>query len=421
MELRQFVKHFRFRHEDRHIVTLGPGTRINPLTNRAQLGTYGVDAYPTDADLYVKSHLANPQAVREWQGFEAFVSHKKVNNETKTSAGFRLSDGTDEYYWNGASWEVNTADWNTEAEVASNIPSFPATARKLQVVINLKTDDASVTPELTEVRVLYGALLDDEIEDMVIRSIEPALRNALRPITRFVEAMAADGTTISLWDGDGKTKFDGAYKILNVDAAFNHTDDPSHDADIYLSHTSKPSGEVDVVTLSETVGAGKLVWLRLKYEPVVSVRTSRDYYELEKLPELVIEDVAFLGAEFPTDDHVGNRDTATARVIPGPMQGDLVCTLAGFADKLVDAQRLSAAVDRYFGATPLVTSTGLDESYRLWLEDKFTYRGSPNAQDLHSWRKVFRVQHFCVWNRPPRDGYLVKRFKTTGNVVITVQ
>ena len=38
-----------------------------------------------------------------------------------TGAGYRLTDGTDEYWHNGASWEVNTTDWNTEEEVAAEI------------------------------------------------------------------------------------------------------------------------------------------------------------------------------------------------------------------------------------------------------------------------------------------------------------
>lgn len=421
MELRQFVKHFYFRDSDRSLLTLGTDTRVNPLTNRAQLQEDSNNEYPTSDDLYVKSRLTNPLAVREWQGFEAFIAHKKIYGETKTSAGFRLSDGTDEFYWNGSAWEVNTSDWNTEAEVSANISSFSVASRKLQVVVNLKTTDKTVTPELVEIRVLYGGVLDDEIEDIIVRTLLPALRG-LRPITRFVETMVVLSDTVDLWDSEGNTKFEGAYKIVDVDSAYNDTDDPDHLTDIYQSHTSKPSGEVDVVSLTTGVAAGKDVFLRLKYEPVVAVETSRDFYEIDMLPQLVIEDIAFVDAtEFPLDDHVGDRDTGTARVLPGPLQGDLLCSMVGMADKLVDVQRLGAAVSRYFGQTPLLTSTGLDESYRLWQVEDYDYRGSPNAQDVHTWRKVFRIQHFCVWNRPARDGNLVKRFKTTGNVIFTVE
>jgi hypothetical protein len=425
MELRKFIKLFTWHELDRERVVLGPDTRLNPETNRAQLGTYGEEDYPTADNLYVKSWVANPRAVRQWQGFEATVIHKRAGNDNaiKTSAAFRLSDGTSEYWWNGGAWVVSTASWNTEAEVAANISEFPATERKLQVVVNLKTTDPSVTPELVEVKVLYGALLDSEIEDMVERSLMPALR-ALRPITRVTLAKAGSDTSIEL----NTYKLDTDYRVVDVDAVFNHTDDPEHVVDLYESHTTRstPSdpwtdGTVDVITLNALVAAGKTVWLRLRYEPVVAVATSRDWYELEHVPALIIESVTYRGNKLGGEDHVGNKSDGSAWVIPAPRQGRLELTLRGVADKLIDAERLNHAVLGFFGDHPSLRSTGLDEPYRLWLVSEQEFRGRPNAEDVHEWRKTFRIENFRVWDQGAEPGYLVQRFLVRGSLDVVVE
>jgi len=413
MDLRDFIHHFTFTEADRAYVTLGTDTRLNPVTHRAQLGTYGVAAYPTDADLYVKTRLWNPEAVREWKGFEAYIVHKKIDNVVKTSAGFRLSDGTDQYWWNGAAWEVNTSDWNTEAEVATNISAFPATSRKLQVVVNLKTTDSSVTPELIEIRVLYGALLDSELEDMILRTVVRGLKN-VRAITRFDIEMATTGITIDL----NNFPLDTDYNIVGVDAAFNDTDDPDHNTDLLDSYNAGTK----VVTLTTPVTAGKTVWLRLEYKPEVAVQTSRDYIEVEHIPSLIIEDARLINATASAEeDHVGNRGDFSAVVLPAPIQGTLEFTLSAIADKVVDGLRLSAAVKRWFGDNPLIRSSGLDEAYSLHLVDEYEHRGTASEEDLFTWRATFRVERFCIWHRSSKAGHLVKEFKTTGDVEITVE
>ncbi len=423
MELRDFIKFFTFTEPDRSRVVLGTDTRLNPLTHRAQLKEDAAGEYPTADDLYVKTWVANPLAVREWRGFEADVIHKRIDNEQVTSAGFRLSDGTDEFYWDGASW-VTGVNWNTEIEVADHISAFPATSRKLQVIVNLKTTNKLVTPELVGIRVLYGALLDSEIEDMVLRSFVPLLRSAVRSVTRLIAAKNGSNNTVSMDD----YRLDGDYRVIDVDAVFNHTDDPDHNQDLYESHTTRSvpddprhDGTVDVITLNALVTAGKSLWLRLLVEPVVAIETSRDYYEVAHLPCLVIENISFLGAVLrKTEDYVGNKGSGLARILPGPRQGTLEISLAGITDKIVDGMRLSSAVSRFFGERPLISSTGLDERYRLRLVDPHGSSSSPNAEDIRTWRKVFRIENFCTWERAAEDGFLVRHLKFRGSLQVTI-
>jgi len=423
VELRSFIKLFTWEESDRSRVVLGPNTRLNPDTNRAQLGSYDSAIYPTDADLYVKSWVANPGEVREWQGFEATILHKTANGVQVTGEGFRLSDGTNEYWWNGASWAIDVANWNTEAEVAANISSFPVVARKLQVVVNLSTTDETQTPELVEIKVLFGALLDSELEDLLIRSLVPAIRAGVRPVMRFV--LTATGTD----QIDMKQfKLDGDYRVVDVDAVFNHSDDSSHEADLYLSHTvrSDPTdswvnGQVDTITLSASVSVGNTLLLRLKYEPVVAIETSRDYYEIEHVPCVVFERISYVAREHGGEHYVGNKASHTAKVLKSPLQGTLEMTIVGMSGKLVDHERLDAEVSRFFGSNRVIRSTALDESYRLRLISEHEHRSRPNAADLRTWTKIIQVENFRTWHRAVEDGYLVTRFLVTGDVSATVE
>lgn len=415
MELRSFVKYFTWEEPDRAFVTLGADTRLNPETNRAQLGTFGSASYSTADDLYVKSRLTNPTAVRQWQGFEATVIQKNdLTGAQVTSAGFRLFDGTDQYWWNGSAWQISSANWNTEAEIATNISTFSATSRKLQVVVNLKTTDSAYTPELVEVKVLYGALLDSEIEDMVVRSIVPSLKANLRPVTRYIVAMPATGTTLDLDDFPTDTDYD----IVGVHAVFNDDTDPDHDIDILDNYNTGTK----VITLTGSVNEDTNLWLRLVYKPMVAVTTSRDYVELDKIPSIIIEDIRYNGAtESTKGDFVGNKGLHSAKVLPGPLQGDLVMTMTAITDKLVDHMKLAAAVKRYFGNRPTIASTGLDESYTMSMLEEHEFIGQSSEEELHTWRATFRVANFNIWTRDVEDGYLVERFNIQADFDLTIQ
>jgi len=409
MDLRKFIKHFTWREQDRNRITLGANTRLNPITNKAQLGTYGTDTYPTDDDLYVKSWIANPTAVKQWLGFYAVIDHKTVNNSQVTSAGFRLGDGTDQYYWDGDSWEIDTTNWNTEAEIANNITTFPVTERKLQVIVNLSTTDETETPELEEIVVAYSALLDSEEEDIVLRSVIRNMTSNVSCIARFPVTMQTTGTTLDL---DGYP-IDVDYNIIDVDSVFNHDTDSEHDTDILDSYDSGTK----VITLTGSVNTGVVLWIRLIYRPIIASATSRDWYEVEHIPQIILENVTFLNAiQLPGEDFCGNKSDGSAIIVPGPIQGDLFFTLRCVTDKLVDHYRLSNQIKRYFANNKIIVSTGLDERYRLWLVEEFEEAGTTNENDLHSWVATFRVMDFCVWAKDSEDGYLVQNFNLVGDI-----
>lgn len=415
MRVKRLIKHFEFLGQNLEKVTLGTGTRLNIDEHRIQLKEvlFGVQEYPTDDNLYVKTWVTDPQSVQQWLGFEVEAVHTLVDNQQVTSLGFRLSDGTDEYWWDGGNWVVNTTDWNTEAEIAGNITSFPTTAKKLQIVINLKTTDKYYTPYVKCIKVLYSSDIEFK-EDLVYRSLVPLLRQEIRPISDYPVELPADSNTLDLTND---FPLQTPYNITGIDSAFNHTDDPEHDTDIFQSYDSNTK----IVTLSQVVSAGKVVWLRFYWEPEVAVTTSRDYTEVQKVPSIVLDDVNLIGAtEYGQDEHVINKSNWQAVVVPAPLRGDLEIMANLITDKGVDQTRLADEMKKFFANNPLIKSTGLDEEYRLWLLDEYDMRTSANLGDLHTGRLRFSIVGALFYMRDSFDTYAVKEFKSTddSNLVI---
>lgn len=416
MQTKKLIKRFDLIEAERDRITLGASVRLNPLIDRVQLegsepplvGTVtsafepGL-VYPTTADLFVKTWVANPRNVKQWLSFEALIQHSFDDDGAQlTGVGYRLGDGTDQYWWDGGSWVVNTTSWNTETEVAANINAFPATELKLQVIVNLSTTDETVTPFFQGVKVLYASDIEFQ-EDAIYRSLVPDLRENIRPITDYPIEIPADSATIDLTnDFPLKTP----YNLVDIDAVYNHSTDPDHLVDIFLSYDSG----LKVITMDQVITAGTVVWIRFTYEPEVSVTTKRAYSEIGKVPALVITDINIVeSAEASGDDTVMNNDTGVGTKVLGPLQVDIEFMLRCLTDKARDQHRLNDEVKRHFRQNPLMRSRGLDESYRLWLIDEFDQQDLTGQAEIEVSRLRFRIVKALFYNRGDEQVFAVKR------------
>jgi len=413
VRLTKLIKEFQFLEEKRSEITLGTNVRLNPDEHLLQLKEDSNDEYPITADLYAKTWIANPDSLKQWNGFEAEAVHTTIEGVLVTSLKYRLSDGTNQYWWNTTTWVVDTTHWNTEEEVAANISAFAVTTKKLQVVINLKTTDKTATPKLKRLKVLYSSNVKFQ-EDIVFRSLIPMLRDNLRPIGRHVLTKLSTSSTIDL---EVDHPLETPYNIVGVDAVFNHTDDPNHATDLYSSFNAT----TQVITLTSPVTAGKVVWVDFLWEPEVAVTTSQDYDEIEKVPVVILDDIDLVDAsERGPDDSVINRSDGTAVKIYAPIRGDLDILMHLVTDKAIDQIRLADEVKRFFGNNQFLTSKGLDEKYRLWLTSEYDLTTTANREDLHSGRIRFRVVDVNYFERDSADMYAVKQFKLTGDMNVTI-
>jgi hypothetical protein len=412
MRTRKIIKHFDFSEANRSRLTLHAKVRLDPTRDRVLLKET-LQGFSTDNDLYVKSWIAHPESARQWAGFQADVVLPQVDGVQATSIKFRLGDGTNERYWNGTSWVTSTTLWNTEAEVANNIASFPATSKKLQVIANLKTTDASVSPELIRVRVLYLSDIEFQ-EDYVYRLMVRALRDNVRPIADYPIKLAATGTTVDL----DSYPLETPYNLESIDAVFNHSDDPGHLVDLFSSYNPTTK----VITLSASVEANKTLWVQFVFAPEVAVTTSSEYHEVAKTPAIILEDVNLVRAsEVGWDDSVINKDSGHGWKIPSPLRGDLEISLLLLADKGLDLHKMADEVKRFCLNNPLVRSPGLDEMYRLWLVKEFDMANLLKLGDVHTARMNLRLVNVMFALRDAVEIHAVKRFNLTGEMSATIE
>lgn len=384
MRLKHIIKQFCFSEDNRARLEFGPNTRLRPEANCIQLkATAG--AYPTTADLFVKTWVANPRSMKRWVGFMVDMKNVAREGVALTSVKYRLGDGATQMFWDvgTSAWVAASAsDWNTESEVAAHISTFPSATQNLQVIVNIKTDDSSVTPTVSEIRVLYESDLE-ELEDYVWRSLLPSMRSAIRPIAEHAVEMDATSAAISLND----FKIETPYDIKTIDAVYDIDADPKKLSNLFQSYNDATK----IITLTAAVPSGNACMIRFTYAPPIAVTTSQDYTESEKVPEILIENITKLDDRGQVGvDYVINKETGEGWKVP-LTQADIECSGRFVSDKAKDHARLADAIRRYFYGNELLRTVGMDEDVRLHLLSEYSQDTQPSQRELHVGRFRFRI------------------------------
>jgi hypothetical protein len=361
--------------------------------------------------LYVKTWVSNPLTVKQWVGFDVIAQHQKDDDGVTplSSLGFRLSDGVNEYWHNGSSWEVNTSNWNTENEVANNISSFPVIKKKIQIIINLVTTDKTVTPYVYEILVAYKSNIEFE-EDLIIRSLIPSLRNGIRPISDFTIELSSSTSTIDLGND---YKLENPYNIVGIDSVYNKTDDPDQFSDLLQSYN--PSTKV--ITLNSSVDSGKLVWIKFIYQPVVALSTDVNYLEIDKVPAIHITSVKNSSFEITHSTAVRNKDSKTATQIVFPTQVTVDISLIGVAGLMRDQIRLGDEIERFFCNNKKLTSVGLDEKYDIIVTRPYEKRSTQGEDNIKTGLLSIRIKNALKYQRDARSLYIVSDFKLSSETI----
>lgn len=409
MKTKRIIKFFTFTEDKRSLLTIGTDTRLNPETHRLQLKEDDNGQYSIADNLNIKTWVTDPNTVKQWIGFEAVVRQKRnINYEIVTETNFRLGNGTDEYYWNGSTWEVNDTDWNTEKEIADNISSFPVAAKKIQVVINLKTTDKNYTPEVEEVKVLYSSDIEF-LEDLIYRSFLPTLREELKPIGDYAIDLEAATSTIDL---DTTYPLETPYNLIDIDSCFNDTDDPEHLTDIFQSYDLNTK----VITLTGSVAQGKRVWIRFVYVPEIMVTTSQEYSEVDKVPAVALTDInENVGFKTGIIDAVTNKDEGTAVQVV-VHQTDVEVVLRIMTDKDKDQKRIADELEEFFANNLFLRSRGLDEKYALLQTSGYDQRNVITQKELHSGFLRCIIEKALFYKEQSKDVYAIKRLKLLGRI-----
>lgn len=383
---------------------------LNTEEYKVQLKRQSGGSYPVVDDIWFRTWTTTPLACRKLLMLEVFPEIQADGSDIQV----RLYDGTNDLFWDGA-WSIAGAgDWNTEAEINAHIDTFPilpdrtfAVTVNLQSIAGILVDAGDVTPKVTEIRVLMEVHIDF-LEDILFRSLMPLLESEVTGAANFaaMPAPTADTTTLNF----GTLRINTPYNITAIERVYDLTDDIDLLYNLYQSYNSSTG----IITLSAPLPANHRPLIVFRYTPEVVYITHQDYFEVGKLPCLVIQRV-----EVPTTQsyNVSSREgivdkgTYDAVVVEDPARISIEFRLHGLTASAVDEMRLMSRVLEFFKRNEFLTSVGLDEKYRMYLEKEFRDLSNPNRSDERAFWTKFILQDI----RLPfisRDTKAVKKFIT---------
>ena len=361
--------------------------------------------YSTDMNISASSDLTNPTAIQAWLGLQE-IAEKPIG----TSVGYRVTDGSDQFHWDGSDWVLSAVDWNTIAELNEGIRRFiPQKLKKtIGFIINLATTDEDATPKLFELR-LIGAYDADVFDDLVYRSVVPALKSAIT-YTDKVVIIEADPETNTLLVSD----FDfgtSTYKVIDVISVYDEEGDEAHFNNLLESFDA----ETGVITLIAPVAKDTPLRLKLTYRPRVEVQANQDIIEVAEQPVILIERIQEQNSKkIIARDHIADVGGG-AFGFSDPIISDYMFTLRIVAGYGVDLKRLDSAVKELL-RTGLIASTGLDEQRDVTLLPEFATGTQPNLSDAHVASTAFIVRNVSNWDFRGQVSLVDKLNVTVANV-----
>jgi len=370
--------------------------------------------FSTDADLLVRSPLLEATALRGLIGFSGWVTLPKDDEGNEVGlVSFRLNDGTNDYFWNGAAWvAAGAGDWNTAVEIHKNASAYDTTSLKLRVVANLSTTDKHYAPSFNRAVVMASFLLMGEVEDALERALLEQMANKIRPVVDIVVEWSGgdsfDFGALELEEPPGRTR--------SVVAAYNLTNDSSRITDLLQSYVA------GVVTLTAAQDATDNIALVVEFEPIVAVTTHPDYDEIAGLPAIAIVSVEerFVG-ELPDQEFVYDPGDASAIVVDTPRVVNLRLGVSVRAARLLDYQRTTREFLRFVRENPVVRSQALGVDFDLVIESSPAMNPSPGIERILQGHAILRLGPVYRWLHQQRAGWAIKKINVGGDLNATIE
>lgn len=396
MRTQLLPKVFEFTESYRQYIVLSDPTKIelDSANNVVKLKADDAGHFPTDDDLYVMTRETTPGAWRKWYLLLVGVVHAHVGLTTVTSHQVRLSNGVNQYYWNGAAWVVaGPTNWNTEADVNAHIQAFAF--RRFRVVVNLKTTNRNYTPVLYWVKAAWEGFVYFW-EDIIFRSLVRTMKG-IESISDYPIKLDASSSTIDL----SANPLDSGYDITSIDSVFDHESDPDHMVDLFSSYNPGTK----VITLAVPIPAGHTAWVRFVYKPAIVVVQGVDYKSVAKVPAVLIENIEEVGSTtLPWKDGVFDRASGEVVQFQEPYCTNLRFSIVVLTPGSVDSLRLNEDIVGYFDQHPLLRSTALDEEYRLQMASEFQESAEGNLTDLRRTRASAVIHNVLSYLKPALKG-----------------
>jgi hypothetical protein len=342
--------------------------------------------FPDDNDIYFRTWTTNPAACRKLLMVQLFPNYQGRYGELY----LRIYDGSNDYYWDGAAWSVAGAgDWNTEAEINANIETFTILpGRTFGITVNLRTTDPRLeeTPMVSEIRVLMEITID-YLEDIVFRSLLPDMEENIRVTSKYAAIPTSSSPVSTINFGDYRKNV--RYDITDVIGVYNITDDIDMLYNLFGSYNTS----TEVITLSTPLPANKRVLILFEFQLPIIYSVHQDWEEVAKLPSIIVEqlDVPIAKEYAIAKETVIDKGTYSGWEIDTPIRVNLDFRIHILTNSVIDEMRILSQLFKYFDENKFVTSTGLDEYYRMYHQKEFKDITNSNLSDKRTAWTRFQI------------------------------
>lgn len=361
--------------------------------------------FPLDTDITVRLPVWNPQAVKEWKAFEALTTIPDG-----TSIAWRVSDDENDFWWDGAQWATPGAtDWNTEAEICNNLPTFSIVNKKIQLIAKLTTTDLHETPLL----IGYRFLIDvdyDPWEDL-IRSVMQGLKAVLNYSKFFIGKMQTTAASLNVKTDAPFVPEEPNINITDINAVYNYDIDPQKTNNIFDTFNAT-TGEI---TLTTSIDAGVTLWLEYVVSPDVKINyTSTDYIEISKIPAVVIDSMDSNSSQTKSSMELIDKGQLKAyRLKDAVLIREL--SINGFllTGSTSDQMHLHSALWAGMWGQPLLSSIALDVDFTIELVSPLRWSPTPNLNELRQTIFEVVITNYHLWLSDLEVLPIVQDFKYT--------
>jgi len=424
----RIIKNFCFQEEFRKQLTFSDVTKIRLNTEDAlnQRVMLKGPTYSTDNDIYVETWLLEANALKKWLGFE--IIFKEGENPLElpagTSIGVRLKTTAGHYWFDtgDSTWKIaGVGQWNTDSEIRANIETFPIATignKKLGVVVNLKTTDSNVTPEIYAVKLL-GLFDVEPFDDLVYDSVIRLLNKNFRATSTLMFQVGSSSISSQSLNAVLENK---GYNIFDVKYVYDLTNDPQKLNNLHGSYAVgalKQDGftyEMGTETFTQPIPANSFIEIVFEYVPEISVKVNQDYFEEPTYPHLVIHRITEVerrgfimrntnGAD---RDFIRNKEAGMAVQHQPPSQKSYRFDVQLFTTE-IDQFRLLDAIRRFFANTKKLVTYGLGNEHAIEIVEEIDTAGNKDSDssDTNIANGSFDVLGVLFFDKPSLDVPLV--------------
>lgn len=429
----RLIKNFPFQEEFRNQLVFSDATKIRlnsevPTDQRVMLkGT----EFSTDSDIYVETGFIEPGGLKKWIGFEAIFKEgdeQLLTLPVGASLGFRLKTTAGHYWHDGADWALAApGEWNTDVEIRANIETFPIATignKKIGVVVNLKTTDPQVTPEVYGIKLLglfEVESFDDLVYDSVIRLLNTQFR-ATSTLMFEVGSTSISSLNLSVLENKG-------YNIFNVKSVYDLTNDPNKLTNLHGSYavgSLKRDGftyEIGTETFSSSIPPASFIEVTFEYVPEISVKVNQDYYEEPSYPHIVFTRIAEIerkgwlmrNTNSYGVDFIRNKETGVAVQQLSPSQKSYRFDFLLHTTE-VDQFRLLDAMRKFFANTKKLVTWALANEHAIDIAEEVDTVGNSQVSDTSDTNLAkgsFDILGVLFYDKPSVDIPLVLNVNVT--------